>query len=203
MIAHCGIFGCGGDEIAAEGIPTLKADPRPARQRPRRHLRSEPAPCSSDAAALDHERIVFGSDALYFSMWRAVVTLLHALRTAGFPLEDSFARIAAHNARTRLRLGTGGRSAPPPGAVNGPSPRCRGVRTRWAPRDPSSVGPAIHFREHLDSISPPPNFSFRQSTAKSMERPGRCGRNQRIRLAARREVSRGIQINLCVALNPV
>jgi predicted TIM-barrel fold metal-dependent hydrolase len=46
---------------------------------------------------LDRERIVFGSDALYFPMWRAVTVLLHALATAGLPVERSYAAIAGEN----------------------------------------------------------------------------------------------------------
>ncbi len=104
VIAHCGVFGYPPGEAAAEGVPILK----------RILARHENVVVDTSGLdftllvemlrSLDPERVVFGSDAFYFPMWQAVVSLLHALATAGLPLEDSFARIASRNARTRLRL---------------------------------------------------------------------------------------------------
>ena len=108
VIAHFGVFGCERDEISGVGIPTLQ----------RMLDRHENLLVDTSAAGfgvlcetlrkLDHERMVFGSDALYFPMWKAVVTLIHALRSSHLPVEESFARIACKNARTRLRLGADG-----------------------------------------------------------------------------------------------
>lgn len=104
VIAHCGVFGYPKGESVADGLPILK----------RILARHENVLVDSSGLdfgvlvevlkSLDDERIVFGSDALYFPMWQAVVTLLHALAAVGRPLEDSFARIASRNARSRLRL---------------------------------------------------------------------------------------------------
>ncbi|MCX5744253.1 MAG: AMP-binding protein, partial [Proteobacteria bacterium] len=52
---------------------------------------------------VDHDRIVFGSDALYFPQWAAVVKLLHALETIGVAAQDTFAKLAGTNAEHALQ----------------------------------------------------------------------------------------------------
>jgi hypothetical protein len=105
VIAHCGVFGFGAEENGAQSIPLL-------RRILSRHdnVLVDTSGLSFEVLvqmlrSLDQTRIVFGSDALYFSMWQAVVTLLRALETVGSPLEESFAQITSRNARTYLRLG--------------------------------------------------------------------------------------------------
>ena len=105
VIAHCGFFGCDGEDIAGTAMPVLQTILD-------RHANvlvdTSGLPFGILVQALRHidpERIVFGSDALYFPMWQAVVTLLHALRIAGRPLQESFAQIASRNARIRLLPG--------------------------------------------------------------------------------------------------
>jgi len=43
---------------------------------------------------VDHDRIVFGSDALYFPQWSAVVKVLYALQSLGLQAEEIFSRLA-------------------------------------------------------------------------------------------------------------
>jgi len=51
---------------------------------------------------IDGERIVFGSDALYFPQWSAVVKLLYALEQNGQPVEEMFVKVAGTNPSRRL-----------------------------------------------------------------------------------------------------
>lgn len=46
---------------------------------------------------IDHDRIVFGSDALYFPQWSAVAKVLHALDITSNKAEESFVQIAGTN----------------------------------------------------------------------------------------------------------
>jgi predicted TIM-barrel fold metal-dependent hydrolase len=106
VIAHCGCFGCSPGEIAGQAMPAL------------RRILDRHANVSVDISGLtlpvlievlrqlDQHRIVFGSDALYFPMWQAVVSLLHALGIAGYPPAESFALIAGRNPRVLLGLDT-------------------------------------------------------------------------------------------------
>jgi hypothetical protein len=56
---------------------------------------------------IEHQRIVFGSDALYHPMWKSVVQLACALEGLGCDVEESFIAIASTNARRHLRFTTG------------------------------------------------------------------------------------------------
>jgi predicted TIM-barrel fold metal-dependent hydrolase len=103
VIAHCGFFGCPREEIAADGLTALR---RILDRHPNVFVDTSglSLPVLVDVLRrLDHGRIVFGSDALYFPMWQAVVTLLSALDVAGFPLAESFAQIASHTPRALLQ----------------------------------------------------------------------------------------------------
>ncbi len=53
---------------------------------------------------LDHGRIIYGSDALYFPMWQGIVLLLHALQDLSKSFEESFVRIASENPINHLKL---------------------------------------------------------------------------------------------------
>jgi len=46
---------------------------------------------------VDRTRVVFGSDALYFPQWSAVVKVLHALDQLGLPIRETFAMLAGTN----------------------------------------------------------------------------------------------------------
>jgi len=104
VVAHCGFYGCDEHEIVAEAMPALA---RILARHP--NVLVDTSGLSFDLLlqvlrTVDHGRIVLGSDAVYSSMWQSVVTLLHALRTAGFDVTAGYARIASHNARGRLSL---------------------------------------------------------------------------------------------------
>jgi predicted TIM-barrel fold metal-dependent hydrolase len=104
VIAHFGVFGCAGEEVSTIGLPTLKRILK-------RHdnVFVDTSGVTFDVLlemlrGIDHGRIVFGSDALYFPMWKSLATLIHALSEIAVPVEESLARIAGHNARGHLRL---------------------------------------------------------------------------------------------------
>lgn len=48
-------------------------------------------------AKIDPQRILFGSDALYFPQWRALVALYHALQQTGSKTDERFVMIASTN----------------------------------------------------------------------------------------------------------
>ena len=60
------------------------------------------AALSAVLAQIDNERIVFGSDALYFPQWSAVVTVLFALDQLGLPLGETFSKLAGTTPALRL-----------------------------------------------------------------------------------------------------
>lgn len=47
--------------------------------------------------SVDHDRILFGSDALYVQQWEAVTMTMHALKELGHNVEDAFVKIASIN----------------------------------------------------------------------------------------------------------
>jgi predicted TIM-barrel fold metal-dependent hydrolase len=53
---------------------------------------------------LDHKRVIYGSDALYFPMWQGIVLLLHVLKELSNSFEESFVRIASENPVNHLKL---------------------------------------------------------------------------------------------------
>ena len=55
---------------------------------------------------VDRERIVFGSDALYFPQWSAVVKVLYALKSLGLQAEEIFGKLAGINPARVLQAGS-------------------------------------------------------------------------------------------------
>lgn len=110
VLAHCGLFGYHGD---ADAGPALQSLERILARHDNVVVDTsglEFALLAEVLRRVDHERILFGSDALYFPMWQAVVRLLRALELGGGPIEEPFARIACVNAAARL--GSGDRGGP-------------------------------------------------------------------------------------------
>jgi predicted TIM-barrel fold metal-dependent hydrolase len=107
ILAHAGLFGYGAAEAVAGAVSKLE-------RLLARHgnLRVDLSGLEFELLRallrrIDHERIVFGSDALYFPMWQAVVRLLHALGLEGFDAGAAFARIACRNGAAALGLAAG------------------------------------------------------------------------------------------------
>jgi Amidohydrolase len=104
VIAHCGLYGCHEPRAISDAIPLLQRILS-------KHLNVlvDTSGVSSRILAvifgtIDHERIVFGSDALYSPMWRAVVTTLHGIALSGAPLVKTFTRVGSDNPSLRLHL---------------------------------------------------------------------------------------------------
>ncbi len=98
VIAHAGMFGHAPQEVE---------DRRPLLQRlmaQHHNLYVDlsgigPAQMNLLLGKIDCEKVLFGSDALYFDQAEAVVTLLQTLKTIGCRSDEHFIRIAGHNAR--------------------------------------------------------------------------------------------------------
>ncbi len=97
VIAHSASYGCDIDEIENTILPDLT------------RMLHEHDNLMVDVSALefgqltsilkniDKSRIVFGSDALYFSQWSAIVKLLHCLFTIKENVENAFVQIVSIN----------------------------------------------------------------------------------------------------------
>ena len=106
VIAHAGIHRCGIDEVERDLLPVLK---KLMRLHTNMFVDTSSIGYQSLCKVLrevDHDRLLFGSDALYDLQWGAVVMLLQALEESGAIVEDSFVRIASVNpSRTMFREG--------------------------------------------------------------------------------------------------
>ncbi len=101
VISHAGLFGCSSTELETL-MPTLE------------RLLADNGNVLVDISGLpfanlctvlgrvDPARMVFGSDALYFPQWSAVVKLLHALECLGMPVEETFSQVAGVNPAKHL-----------------------------------------------------------------------------------------------------
>jgi hypothetical protein len=96
IIAHAGCFGLSESETNST-IPILNGlmDKYP-------HLLVDTSALNLNALLLvltkvDLTRMIFGSDALYFKIWRSWVTFLQALHTVSAMPGDDLIRIASHN----------------------------------------------------------------------------------------------------------
>jgi hypothetical protein len=93
VLCHAGLFGCPSDEVR-DLLPVLEGmlDDNP------RLLVDVSGLAFSTLCTLferlDPRRVVFGSDALYFPQWSAVVKVLLALEQLGLPVEERFAMLA-------------------------------------------------------------------------------------------------------------
>lgn len=97
VIAHAGAFGIGADEFERRVLPQLhnllsKHD----------HLLVDTSALSVDVISVlveqvDHDRILFGSDALYEPSWKSAVKLYWVLERQFSRPDDLFALIAGHN----------------------------------------------------------------------------------------------------------
>ena len=104
VIAHCGAYGCRQGEFASEIMPLLQT-----MLSKHERLAVDVSGLSSSIMMnvfkqIDHDRILFGSDALYSPMWRAVAVVMHAIELSGAPLKETFIRIACENPALRLRM---------------------------------------------------------------------------------------------------
>jgi predicted TIM-barrel fold metal-dependent hydrolase len=97
IIAHAGFYGHSLDEVRGECLPLLlrMLDAHP-------HLLVETSGLALPVLelllrAVDSRRMLFGSDALYFSQWAEVVKVWHAMNLAGVEPGKTFAAIAGSN----------------------------------------------------------------------------------------------------------
>jgi predicted TIM-barrel fold metal-dependent hydrolase len=101
VISHAGLFGCSASEVEAL-LPTLLA----LLERCDNLLVDISGLSVTTLCAVlervDPGRVVFGSDALYFPQWSAVVKVLYALERIGLPVQDTFATIAGTNPARHL-----------------------------------------------------------------------------------------------------
>ena len=104
VIAHAGIHRCGIGEVERDLMTVLK---KLLRLHTNMYVDTSGIGYELLCKVLrevDHDRLLFGSDALYDSQWGAVVMLLQALKDSDSIVEDSFIRIASINpARTMFR----------------------------------------------------------------------------------------------------
>jgi hypothetical protein len=104
VIAHCGMYGRSRREDTDRDLALLL---RMLATWPNLAVDTSGLPSQVLAKvfdAIDISRIIFGSDALYVPMWRAVAVVLHAIFSSGRPLRETFSRIAQANPRERLQL---------------------------------------------------------------------------------------------------
>src|SRR5262245_32313448 len=103
VIAHCGVYGYGHAEALSGVIPRLQKLLR------YRNLSIDTSGVPSGLLTeifrlVDHERIIFGSDALYSPIWRAMAITLHAISRAKASPEKTLAQIASFNPAVQLGL---------------------------------------------------------------------------------------------------
>jgi predicted TIM-barrel fold metal-dependent hydrolase len=92
IIAHCGIYGCTRSEVD-DCIPLLK------RLVTRPNIFVDMSGLGSEALqivirAIGIERMLFGSDALYHPLWRAMVAALDAFHRVGLSEADALSQVA-------------------------------------------------------------------------------------------------------------
>lgn len=97
VLAHAGMHRCPLREMELEALPVLKD------MLNRHHnLYVDISGLGFEQlklvfSAIDEERILFGSDALYAPQWEVAATTAHALHAAGMKWEESFIRFAGKN----------------------------------------------------------------------------------------------------------
>jgi predicted TIM-barrel fold metal-dependent hydrolase len=104
VMAHCGVYGYSHAEALSGVIPRLQK----LLSRYRNlsiDTSGVPSGLLTDIFRLvDHERIIFGSDALYSPIWRAMAITLHAISMAKAPAQKTLAKIASFNPAVQLGL---------------------------------------------------------------------------------------------------
>ncbi len=101
VLCHAGLFGCPSEQVRAL-MPVLE---RLLDEHPRLLVDVSGLAFATLCALferLDPERMVFGSDALYFPQWSAVVKVLLALEQTGLPVEERFAMLAGSTPQRSL-----------------------------------------------------------------------------------------------------
>jgi predicted TIM-barrel fold metal-dependent hydrolase len=97
VIAHAGFHRCRLQEIEQEGVPMLQ---RMLERHGNLYVDSSglgvPA-LKLMLGAVDPERVLFGSDALYYPQWEAAVSAMHALKELGLRWEERFLQMACGN----------------------------------------------------------------------------------------------------------
>lgn len=101
VLSHAGLFGCSSAEVAAllptlEGLLAVNSNVLVDISG-----LSVPTLCAL-LGRIDLARVVFGSDALYFPQWSAVVKLLHAFDRLGLALPETFGLVAGTNPARHL-----------------------------------------------------------------------------------------------------
>ena len=104
-IAHAGCYGYSLDEMRETVLPALDA-----MFAANDNLLADVSALEHDALALvlqgaPHERLMFGSDALYEPPWSALVKLACALEASRLDLESTLLAMAGRNPATFLSLG--------------------------------------------------------------------------------------------------
>ena len=103
IIAHAGVYGCSAAEID-DALPLLK-DLLVAND----NLYVDTSGLTSEVLEMvlrrvGVDRLVFGSDALYHPLWRAIVCVLHAIGRVGLAEADTLRKIAGETPERLLKL---------------------------------------------------------------------------------------------------
>ena len=97
VIAHAGAFGYNNEDLLETVLPQLcKIMAQHDNVLADVSGLEFPTLCSL-LGAVESERIVFGSDCLYYPQWRTIVSLFHALHKTTTRAEESFVRITSEN----------------------------------------------------------------------------------------------------------
>jgi len=97
ILAHAGLHRCSMQEIRQEGLPMLQ---RMLRRHANLYVDISGIgfePLKLVLQAVDGDRILFGSDALYVPQWEAVTMTMHALKELGMKVEERFVQFASIN----------------------------------------------------------------------------------------------------------
>ena len=110
VLAHAGCHRCSAPQVEQEELPLLN---RMLKRHSNLHVDISGLAWQQLKLVLqsvDHDRILFGSDALYVQQWEAVTMTMHALKELGNNVEDAFVKIASTNPE-RTIFGDGGSHA--------------------------------------------------------------------------------------------
>jgi predicted TIM-barrel fold metal-dependent hydrolase len=97
VLAHAGFHRLSPREIEQEGVPVLR---KMLAAHPNLHVDISGLdfePLKLVLKSVEQNRILFGSDTLYYRQWETVTMAMHALKELGMELEQGFVQIASIN----------------------------------------------------------------------------------------------------------
>lgn len=97
VLAHAGFHRLSPQEIKLAGLPVLQ---KMLAAHPNLHVDISGLdfePLKQVLQSVESDRILFGSDTLYYRQWETVAMAMHALKELGMELEQSFVQIASIN----------------------------------------------------------------------------------------------------------